>query len=122
MPFNNTAKNLMLDALAAVADNLSLHTANPGATGTNEVTGGSPAYARQANTWNAAASGEAALTANETFDVPASTTITHVGLWSAPTGGTFYGSMELDTPEVFGGQGNLTVLAAGTSLAITDPA
>src|SRR5690554_2907506 len=121
MPFNNAAKNLMLDALAAEITHLSLHNGAAGSTGANEISGGSPAYARQACTWSAAASGEAALAGDETFDVPAATTIDEVGLFGSATGTTFYGSMPLDSPEVFGGQGNLTVLAAGTSLAITDP-
>jgi hypothetical protein len=122
MPFNATAKNLMLDALSAEITHLSLHDGAPSTTGANEVSGGSPAYARQACAWDAAASGEADLTGDKTFDVPAATTVAHVGLFGSATGTTFYGSMPLDTPEIFGGQGNLTVLASGTSLAITDPA
>lgn len=104
---NNTAKNLMLDALGAVAVYASLHTADPGATGTSEVSGGSPAYARKAITWNAASGGDLDNNANPVFDVPGSTTITHLGFWSAATGGTFYGSADI-TDETFGGQGTYT--------------
>ncbi len=64
----------------------SLHTASPGSTGASEVTGGS--YARKAVSWTPGASdGQNVGTA--TFDVPAGTTVTHVGLWSAVTAGTF---------------------------------
>lgn len=121
MPFTNDAKDLMLDALAAVAVYASLHDDDPGTDGSNEVSGGSPAYARKAITWASASGGEAALSGNAVFDVPASTSVSYVGLFSAATSGTFYGSMPVTT-EVFGGQGTYTVLASGTRLIISDPA
>ncbi|MBU0967319.1 MAG: hypothetical protein KKA54_13170 [Proteobacteria bacterium] len=74
--FVNAAKNTMLDALTVAY--ASLHNGDPGATGTNEVTGGSPAYARKAVTFNAAAAGARALNADVTFDVPACT-VMYVG-------------------------------------------
>ncbi|HJS83601.1 MAG TPA: hypothetical protein VJ742_12280 [Nitrososphaera sp.] len=116
MPLNNTAKNLMLDELASVAIYASLHTADPGSSGTNEVSGGSPAYARKSITWNAAATGNLDNNANPVFDVPASTTITHVGFWSAATSGTFYGSADI-TDEVFAAQGTYTLTDADISLS-----
>lgn len=116
MGLNNTAKNLMLDALGAVAVFASLHTADPGSTGTSEVSGGSPAYARKAITWNAASAGNLDNNGNPTFDVPASTTITHIGFWSAVTAGTFYGGQAV-TNETFGGQG--TYSTTDVDLALT---
>ena len=66
----------------------SLHTAFPGTTGANEVTGGAPAYARKNITMNASAGGSGrSLNASVTFDVPA-TTVRYVGFWN---GGTFVG-------------------------------
>ena len=115
MPLNDTSKNLMLDALAAVAVYASLHTADPGASGTNEVTGGSPAYARKAITWNAAASGALDDSNQPVFDVPASTTVAYVGLWSLVTAGTFYGSLDV-TDEVFAAQGIYTLTDADIDL------
>lgn len=117
MPFNNTGKNLMLDALTAVVDYLSLHSADPGATGTNELSGGSPAYARKAVTWNAASTGSATGNSLPTFDVESGDTVSYVGLWDAVTSGSFYGSANV-TDEVFGGQGTYQVTAA--TLSITD--
>lgn len=61
-----------------------------------ELTGGSPAYARKAVTWNTPASGQ--MTNNgalAAFDVPASTTVFAYGLYSALSAGTFYGHMPL---------------------------
>src|SRR5690606_22130326 len=62
---------------------LSLHTAFPGSTGANEVTGGS--YARQAVTFGAASAGSRSMSASATADVPACT-VAWVGLWD--TAGT----------------------------------
>lgn len=94
MRYTATAKNVMLDALdesqAAGAKYGSLHTAYS-ATGANELTGGSPAYARKAATWAAAASGSKATSAGMVFDVPASSTVRWVGFWDAPTAGNFLG-------------------------------
>jgi hypothetical protein len=108
MALNDTSKNLMLTALGGVAVYVSLHTADPGTTGTSEVSGGSPAYTREAVTWNTASGGNLDNNANPVFDVPGSTTVTHFGLWSAVTGGTFYGGAALSASEVFGGQGTYT--------------
>lgn len=62
----------------------SLHTAWPGTTGANEVTGGAPVYARKAITINAASGGIRALNASVAFDVPA-TTVRFIGLWNSST-------------------------------------
>jgi hypothetical protein len=42
------------------------------------------------------------------FDVPAGRTVLYIGLWSAVTAGTFYGSA-LVTSETFGAQGTYTL-------------
>lgn len=115
MALNDTAKNLMLNQLAGSAIFVSLHTADPGATGTSEVTGGAPAYARKSITWNTAATGNLDSSNQPQFDVPGSTTITHVGYWSASTAGTFYGSSTI-TNETFSAQGTYTLTDADISL------
>jgi hypothetical protein len=117
MGLNTAAKNLMLDELGTVAVYVSVHTADPGASGTSEVTGGSPAYARKPVTWNAATAGNLDNNANPVFDIPAGTTITHFGLWSALTAGTFYGGNALSASETFGGQGTYTLTDIDVSLS-----
>jgi hypothetical protein len=92
-------KNLMLDVLqeasATGADFGALNTAYS-TTGTNEVTGGSPAYARKGLVWNPAAAGSIALAATfPTFDVPAGTTVPWWSGWDAVTTGTFLFMMPL---------------------------
>lgn len=87
----DATKNALLDSavsgsLEQGTPHLGLHTAL--GSGGAEVTGGSPAYARQAITWSAAASGSKSISGTETFDVPAGTTVMAVQLWSASTAGT----------------------------------
>ena len=93
----------------AAATHMSLHTADPGATGVNEVTGGAPAYARVALTWSAGTvDGVYTATLASSFNVPASVTITHVGLWTAATGGTFLDKAAV-TAAAFTSQGTLDI-------------
>lgn len=109
MGLNTNGQNSLADGLAAVAIFSSLHTGDPGTTGVNEATGGSPAYARKSVTWAAAASGQRASSIAQTFDVPAGTYF-WVGKWSAVTAGTYYGHAPLggQTPQ------------AGTAAAVGD--
>ena len=115
MPYTTEGKNAMLDALAAAATHMGLHTAAPSTGTPNEVTGGSPAYARKANTWNAAAGGALDNANAPVFDVPAGTTVTHVGFWTAATAGTLLAYAAV-TNETFGGQGTYTVTDADLDL------
>ena len=112
--FSTAAKNTMLDAITYAQ--ASLHSGDPGALGlNNELSGGSPAYARKNVTVNAASGGSRALNANVTFDVPAST-VAYVGYWAS--GPTFLGSDPV-TSEVFAAQGVYTLLATGSTFDIT---
>jgi len=114
MPFSSTGKNLMLDVAGGNEPTNpsqiygSLHTADPGDTGTSEVTGGSPAYARKALNFSAATGGTIDSSNAPAFDVPASTTVAYVGIWDAVTGGNFLGSADV-TDEAFGAQGTYTL-------------
>ena len=85
--FNNTSKDVALTAIGAAATYVSLHTADPGTTGTSEVAGG--AYARVQTTWGSAAASSMAGS-QVTINVPASTTIQFWGIWTAASSGTFY--------------------------------
>lgn len=92
MPLVDAGRNAMLTGgLGNVISHISLHNGDPSTTGANELTGGSPAYARKAVTWNAAASGARTNNGALVFDVPTGVTVLHVGFWSAITAGTFYG-------------------------------
>jgi hypothetical protein len=96
VPFSTTGLDQMLDALnggspTSIIAYASLHSAYS-ATGTSELSGGSPAYARQAVTWSSAAAGsKASASIASVFNIPAASTVAFVGLWSAVSSGTFAG-------------------------------
>ena len=80
--------NAALDAVAALGNWVALHTADPGTTGANELTGGSPAYARKQTTWGASAAGVKSGSA-QTFDIGPGKSIGWYSVWTAASGGTF---------------------------------
>jgi len=104
VPVTDLVKNTGLDAMVALMSHLSLHSAYDNAGG-NELTGGAPAYARQAVAWGAAAAGSVSISGAETFDIPAGATVAFVGSWSAVTAGVFRGMWPLqavaDSPKPF---------------------
>lgn len=110
-------KNRVLNALDSYAF-ASAHSGDPGATGTsNELTGGTPAYARVALTWAAAGSGSKAIAATvPTFNVPAGQTVAFIGMWTLASGGEYGGCWDV-TDEAFVGQGTYTLSAATVSVS-----
>lgn len=136
MPFNDIAKNTALDGLdesiAAGIKFVGVFTAaDPGTgatfTGT-EATGGSPAYARQAVTFGAAASGQKSNSGAITIDVPAGT-YGFIGLFNtltgnvsgnyqgyAPLNGSVKGFAEVDSTGVT----NDTITSSGHGVTTDD--
>lgn len=84
----------LLESLATTYGSLakfaSVHTADPGTTGANEA-----AVARQPITWNSG-DVDGTITSNTmTFTgITPPLSLTHIGIWSAITGGTFLDSVE----------------------------
>lgn len=113
----DAGKNLLLNGFAASVTFVSLHTADPSTGGTSEVSA-SP-YTREGVSWASAASASMQNSAPVVFDVPGSTTITHLGYWSASTSGTFYGSRALDTSQTFATAGTYTIATSGITESIT---
>lgn len=94
MPLNDLGKNKALDGLdesVTAITHIGVGNSTDPGTGTNyagtEATGGSPAYARQAVTWGAAASGQKANTGALTLDVAAGT-YAFLLFFNASTGNT----------------------------------
>lgn len=115
MALNDAAKNAMLNHLATLIGFVSLHTDVLGSGNIGEVTGGTPAYARKAITWGAAAAGSVAASNAPVFDIPAAATVRRAGFQSALTAGTYYGDAEL-VDEAYAGQGTYTLTAATISV------
>ena len=97
MPLSTFGQNATLDEIYNLAAGTfpavevyhSLHSADPGLTGTNELSGGSPAYARKQNTYPASASGTLQNNTAILFDVPAGDVVGW-GIWDAVTAGNCY--------------------------------
>jgi hypothetical protein len=102
MAYTTAAKNAALDGIGTAATWISLHTGDPSTTGANELPTGT--YGRIQTTWSAASAssktGSAAV-----INVPASTTVTYWGFWSASTGGTFFYGGTLPSSEAFSSAG-----------------
>ena len=113
MPYTTAGKDLMLDALPGTMY-ASAHTALPDDTGSNEVTGGT--YARKSVTIAASSAANRDSSTQPVLDIPAGTTVTHVGFWDAASGGTFLGFKAI-TAETFSNAGTLTVSDADFTLS-----
>ena len=113
----DAGKNALLNGFSSSATWVSLHTADPGVSGSAEVTGG--AYTRESATWAAAASASVSTSASIVFDVPGSTTIDHLGYWTASTSGTFLGSRALDTSQTYATAGTYTIAVGNITESIT---
>lgn len=113
MGFTAAGLGALAKKIEASADGLSLHSADPGSTAANELTG--DGYARRGAPYQQVGS-TAILTSPQSFSVPAGT-VAWVGLWqdknSIDPATDFYGGFPLDTPQVFALPGIFT-LDSGT--------
>lgn len=117
MPLEAAGETRVLDGLLN-AVYVSLHTGTP--SGANEVVGG--AYARQSYVYSKAGSNPTTASNSGVVQFPAATalwgTISHVGIWSAVSGGSLLAQEALDTAKIIDVDdvarfiaGNLKVLA-----------
>jgi hypothetical protein len=109
MALQTPALNAASDGVAGVADQMSLHTADPTSVGDNEVSGGG--YSRQSVTWDPATGAVATADGTVSFSGPSEQAITHVGLWDS-SGPTWLGG-EVPTGDLaFNAAGELDVTTA----------
>jgi len=91
--FSDYTENAIMNAIgnatafSVATPYISLHTADPGETGANEVAGGS--YARQSGSFGASSNGTISNDAQIEFTSMPAVTVTHVGVWDALSGGNF---------------------------------
>lgn len=104
MPLLDSTLNVGADAMAAVMPYVSIHTALPNSSGSNESTA-----PRLAAGWTSASAGDLVIT-NKSFTGGApSGPAQYLGFWSALTGGTFRGSAPLTGDQSFNAAGEYTV-------------
>ena len=87
MPLMDAALNTGANAIATAYPYLSLHSATPNTSGSNETSAG-----RLAAGWGAASGGDISIGAAKNFTGGAANgAVNSVGMWTAATGGTFGG-------------------------------
>lgn len=107
MPFTDAGLDDMLNGTAP-STRISFHTADPGTTGANEVSG----TGRPATTWGSTAAGDGGTGRSRpgsqvSAPIPGGTSVTHWGVFSAATGGTFKYGGTLPATETFGSAGTI---------------
>lgn len=114
MALNDAILNIGAAAMQTAAAYAAIHTAEPNGSGSNESTA-----AREAIVWDTPAGGDMVLDAALEFTGGASGgPATHIGFWSASSGGTFYGWYALSGDQTFNAAGEYSVptgTIAGTS-------
>lgn len=108
---NNAAINSALNHVGGLISHISIHSADPGSTGASEI------GTRQAISWSSASNGNLNSVGTQDFAVTSGQTIHSVGFWSASTGGSFYGSKALSSPETYANAGTFTVNDLDINLA-----
>lgn len=124
MPFTTTTANKIIDKLLRNTDfvhpsaiYVSLHAGDPGQTGANEVTGGG--YSRKLATFSAAANKATSNTTDIEFPDMPTATITHVGLWSAASGGNFWWGGSLTVSKALTTGDTLKIPAGDLDVTLT---
>lgn len=101
---------------------MSLHTADPGATGANEATGGSYARSTGANVgglgpYNAASGSAAALNSTVSFTGLAAGTYTHIGLWDSSGTPKFLQGSAMAASQTVSAGATINITAATNTIA-----
>lgn len=112
MAFTNATKETAALAVTALGAYISLHTADPGTTGASETSGSG--YARKLTTWTGGSSDGSVAGSEVTFDAGAGT-YTHIGIWSASSGGTFIAGFALSSSAVLSATGQILVTPTVTA-------
>jgi hypothetical protein len=99
---------------------LSLHTADPGETGTSEVTGGT--YSRKSWTFSGPTNGVVTLSTTVLFTGMPACTVTHFGVWDAASGGNFLWSGPASASKTYsaGGTADTAEITSGTFTITVD--
>lgn len=109
MPYYDAGLKSAVDGIAAAGNRIMFFTADPGASGANEISG----TGRPATTWATGGTNGTRPGSQVSASIPAGTAVTHWGVGTAATGGTLLYSDRLrdaslnPVTETFGNAGNL---------------
>ena len=106
---SSSGENAATNGITAVCAYVAPHTGDPGTTGASELASDT----REAVTWGTASSGTASNTNAISTPIPASTTISYVGFWSAATSGTYEIGAALSSSVTTGSTAASLTFAAG---------
>ena len=112
MPLNTNGFSAAVGGVTAVAGFISIHTALPNASGSNESTA-----ARKAATYSGSGATRSLAAPLMFTGGAASGPALYAGLWSSLTGGTFYGSIQLTGDLAFNSVGEYTITNLTISVA-----
>lgn len=107
MAYSDPAAVVILNALKAYGVWCSLHTASPGSTGINEISG----ITRLSTTWGTPA-GRSLTGSGVLLTIPsgAGLTVTHFSVWTLQTGGQFVAGDIVNVSEVYSTAGGTYAL------------
>ena len=112
MAIGTTQGNAIIDAMLGGGGYISLHSADPGSTGANELAA-SNHYARQQADWDEASGKATANSDAELFSASGGdwATATHFAVWSAVTSGTFHfgGALSVSKTIADGETGDIAI-------------
>ncbi len=113
---NYLETKIITDNLITVAAYVSLHTADPGETGTSELTGGS--YVRKLAGLGAPSNGVSTNGSDILWTGMPAATITHVSLWDAVSGGNCLWTGALTASKTLGAGDEFKLPASNLTVTI----
>lgn len=122
MPLSAYARNKVMDDLLSGEVFISAHVSDPGLGGANEIANTTAtAYARQSvtNGFALAVDGGKVSIVEVQFDEMPESTVTHLGVWSAKTGGDFIWGAELLKRRELGDGDTLKFKRGGIALGLS---
>ena len=111
MPLTTAGLNTSVNAVTDDYGYVALFDGDPN-TPANEISGGSPAYARIQKTGWTESNGVSTMPGTALFDIPSGATVTHFALMDAPTGVNMGGYGTCTNAGPYGSQGTYELTSA----------
>ena len=106
MPLNNTVLNIGANAMRTAMAYVSLHSATPDPSGSDESDA-----PRRPSAWSAPTNGDLSSASILFTGGESNGPVKAAGFWNSDVGGDFYGFYPIDGDEIFNASGEYTLLA-----------